>query len=376
MYLATAQAPIYHMTYFQAVILGIIQGFFELFPLSSLGHTVLIPSWIGGNWATLVRQESEAESPYLAFIVGLHLANAVALLLFYLREWARIISSFFRTLVRRRVETDTERLAWLIVIATVPVGIIGLVFEHEFRVLFAKPEVAAVFLMCNGLILYAGEWYRRRTQGPADAPVAAARRAASPGATVTGANLTGATVTGATLTGATLTGATVATPPSAPGTSGPEPDRGHKGAIARFRDERMVAFDEDAEHQLAGIGFLNSLWIGASQALALFAGISREGVVMVGGLFRGLSNENAMRFAFLLSTPVIFAAGAVKVPDLLGPLGNGIRGEVVAGSIAAVIGSLLAITFLSRYFKTRTLMPFAIYSLAFGFASLLRFGVF
>ena len=138
----------------------------------------------------------------------------------------------------------------------------------------------------------------------------------------------------------------------------------------------MVAFDEDAEHQVAGIGFLNSLWIGASQALALFAGISREGVVMVGGLFRGLSNENAMRFAFLLSTPVIFAAGAVKVPDLLGPLGNGIRGEVVAGSIAAVIGSLLAITFLSRYFKTRTLMPFAIYSLAFGFASLLRFGVF
>ena len=199
MYLATAQAPIYHMTYFQAVILGIIQGFFELFPLSSLGHTVLIPSWIGGNWATLVRQESEAESPYLAFIVGLHLANAVALLLFYLREWARIISSFFRTLVRRRVETDTERLAWLIVIASVPVGIIGLVFEHEFRVLFAKPEAAAVFLMCNGLILYAGEWYRRRTQGPADAPVAAAPVAPSPGATVTGANLTGANLTGATV---------------------------------------------------------------------------------------------------------------------------------------------------------------------------------
>ena len=372
MYLATTQAPIYHMTYFQAVILGIIQGFFELFPLSSLGHTVLIPSWIGGNWATLVRQESEAESPYLAFIVGLHLANAVALLLFYLREWARIISSFFRTLVRRRVETETERLAWLIVIATIPVGIIGLVFEHEFRVLFAKPEVAAVFLMCNGLILYAGEWYRRRTQGPADVPVAAAPVAASPGATVTGA-----TGTGATGTGATGTGAPLATPASAPGTPGISgPGRGRKGAIARFRDDRMVAFDEDAEHQLAGIGFLNSLWIGASQALALFAGISREGVVMVGGLFRGLSNENAMRFAFLLSTPVIFAAGAVKVPDLLGPLGNGIRGEVVAGSIAAVIGSLLAITFLSRYFKTRTLMPFAIYSLAFGFASLLRFGVF
>jgi undecaprenyl-diphosphatase len=344
LYLATAQEPIYHMTYFQAVIIGIIQGFFELFPLSSLGHTVLIPSWIGGSWATLVRQESEAESPYLAFIVGLHLANAVALLLFYLREWGRIISSFFRSLVRRRLDTDTERLAWFIVLATVPVGIIGLVFEHEFRVLFAKPEAAAVFLMCNGLILYAGEWHRRRVQGPVVAPVAA-----SPGATV-------------------------AAQPPAPGTS--HPDQGRRGAIARFREDRMVAIDEDAEHQLAGIGFFNSLWIGASQALALFAGISREGVVMVGGLFRGLSNENAMRFAFLLSTPVIFAAGALKVPDLLGSLGNGIRGQVVAGSIAAVIGSLLAIAFLSRYFKTRTLMPFAIYSLLFGFASLLRFGVF
>ena len=343
LFLATAHAPIYHITYFQAIILGIIQGFFELFPLSSLGHTVLIPSWIGGNWATLVRQESEAESPYLAFIVGLHLANAVALLLFYLREWAKIISSFFRSLVRRRLETDSERLAWLIVVASVPVGIIGLIFEHEFRVLFAKPEAAAIFLMCNGLILYAGEWYRRRTQGPVQAPIVPEP---------------------VTTAGASASAAAERT--------GPE----RRGPVARFRDERMVAIDEEAEHQLAGIGFLNSFWIGASQALALFAGISREGVVMVGGLFRGLTNENAMRFAFLLSTPVIFAAGALKLPDLLGSLGHDIRGQVVAGSIAAVIGSLLAITFLSRYFKTRTLMPFAIYSLLFGFASLLRFGVF
>jgi len=342
--LATTQEAIYHITFFQAVVIGLIQGFFELFPLSSLGHTVLIPSWIGGNWATLVRQESQSESPYLAFIVGLHLANAVALLFFYLREWERIIASFFRSLARRRLETDTERLAWLIVIATVPVGIIGLIFEHEFRVLFAKPEAAAVFLMFNGVILFAGETYRRRTQGPA-------------------------------ATAAVTSPVPTAGPQTSANGRSPGPSR-PKGAIARFRDERMVAMDEDAEHQLAGIGFVSALWIGASQALALLAGISREGVVMVGGLFRGLTNENAMRFAFLLSTPVIFAAGAIKVPDLLGTLGNGIRGQVVAGSIAAVVGSLVAITFLSRYFKTRTLLPFAIYSLLFGFASLIRFGVY
>lgn len=334
MYLAMTHTAVYHMNYFQAAVIGLIQGFFELFPLSSLGHTVLIPSWIGGNWATLVRQESEAESPYLAFIVGLHLANAIAILIFYLRTWARLIAGFFRSLARRRIETETERLAWLIVVATIPVGIIGLLWEHEFRVLFAKPVAAAVFLMCNGLILFAGEWYRRRRLASA----------ASMGDPVT--------------------------PEPTGGTGAPV------GALARFRAERMVAIDEDAERQLAGIGFVNSVWIGAAQALALLAGISREGVVMVGGLFRGLSNENAMRFAFLLSTPVIFAAGALKVGDLLGPLGNHTRGQVLVGSIVAVVASLAAITFLTRYFKTRTLTPFAIYSVLFGFASLLRFGAF
>ena len=116
--------------------------------------------------------------------------------------------------------------------------------------------------------------------------------------------------------------------------------------------------------------------IGAAQALALLAGISREGVAMVGGLFRGLSNENAMRFSFLLSTPVILAAGILKVPDLTGSLGAGIRGPVLAGSLAAAASSLAAIVFLSRYFRTRTLLPFAIYSLLFGLASVVRFGIF
>jgi undecaprenyl-diphosphatase len=315
----------------QAVILGLIQGFFELFPLSSLGHTVLIPSWIGGNWSTLVRQESLSESPYLAFIVGLHLANAIALLIFYIKEWTRLIIGFFRSLARRRIEGDNERLAWLIVVATIPVGAAGLIFEHTFRTIFAKPLYAAVFLTINGLILFSGEWYRRRTQVPSDQAAEV------------------------------------------------EPVAAQKGvsAVQRFRQERMVAFDDDTEHVLnRQISLGSAIWIGASQCLALLAGISREGVVMVGGLFRGLSNENAMRFAFLLSTPVIFAAGAIKVPDLLGHLGDGIRGQVLAGSAAAVVSSLAAIAFLSRYFKHRTLVPFAVYSVVFGLISVVRFGAF
>lgn len=326
--------PLYHMNFLQAVVIGLLQGVSELFPVSSLGHTVLVPSWIGGSWATLVRQEASAESPYLAFVVGLHLATAVALIGFYIREWVRLVAGFCTSLTRRRAVTDQERLAWFIIIATIPVGALGLIFEHQFRVLFAKPLAAALFLMVNGLILLAGELYRRRHQG-------------RPGEARAG--------------------------------EGPRPRGAHhrqRSGPGRWRDERIVAMDADAEHALAGIGVTSSAVIGASQALALLAGISREGVAMVGGLFRGLSNENALRFAFLLSTPVIFAAGVLKVPDLLGPLGHDVRGQVVAGSVAAVASSLFAIVFLSRWFKTRTLVPFAVYSLLFGFASVVRFGLF
>jgi undecaprenyl-diphosphatase len=344
--LMSAVAPaLYHMNYLQAVVIGLVQGITELFPISSLGHTVLIPSWIGGTWATLVRQESLSSSPYLAFVVGLHLATAVVLIGFYIREWIRVVIGFVRSIIRRRIETDSERLAWLIVIATIPVGLLGLVLEHEFRVLFAKPAAAAIFLTINGFILLAGETYRRRAAqapalepvpGPGSAPVS--EREAAAERRVRGYG------------------------PTLPASS--------------FRDERIVPFDGEAERELSRIGTLSAFFIGAAQSLALLAGISREGVAMVGGLYRGLSNENALRFSFLLSTPVILAAGVLKVPDLLGPLGNGIRGQVVAGSLAALVTSLLAVIFLSKYFKTRTLRPFAAYSILFGVASIIRFAVF
>jgi undecaprenyl-diphosphatase len=158
--------PIYHMTYLQAVVIGLIQGVTELFPISSLGHTVLIPSWIGGSWGTLVRQESRAESPYLAFVVGLHLATAIVLLGVYAKTWVRVIRGFFTSVTRREVRSADQKLAWLIVVATIPVGLAGLALEHPFRVLFAKPLAAAIFLTINGAILLGGEILRRRTQRP------------------------------------------------------------------------------------------------------------------------------------------------------------------------------------------------------------------
>jgi undecaprenyl-diphosphatase len=320
---------IQHLTYLQAIVIGLIQGLTELFPVSSLGHTVLVPSWLGGSWATLVRQESRPESPYLAFIVGLHLATALVLVAYYWREWLRIARGLVTSIIRRRIESAEQRLAWLLVVATIPVAIAGLALEHAFRVLFARPAAAAIFLTINGGILFLGERYRRREPEPDLRPERSAQR------------------------------------------------EGARDVDAASENSGIDnhAIDEAAQERLAAIGTSSALWIGAAQILALFAGISREGVTMAGGLIRGLSHEDALRFSFLLSTPVILAAGALKVPDLTGPLGAGIHGQVIAGSAAAALTSLLAIVFLARYFRTRTLTPFAIYCVAAGLISLVRFGL-
>jgi len=293
--LLAATAP-YPLSFFRAIVIGLIQGVTELFPVSSLGHSVLVPYVLG--WKTLVSGQGASESPYLAFIVGLHCASALALLAFYWRDWVRLISAFFRTLRTRKIETSEERLAWLIVIATIPAGLIGLVAEHKLRVLFSKPLAAALFLIVNGLILFAGERIRLRSEVRA----LAARQ-------------------------------------------GTEPDGGRRLETLDFKE--------------AGI-------IGFFQSAALLAGISRSGVTMVGGLVRGLDHEDAVKFAFLLATPIILAAGVYKVPDLTGPLGNGIRGQVLAGSVVAAVASYFSVRFLTNYFRTRTLTPFAIYCVVAG----------
>ncbi len=111
--------------------------------------------------------------------------------------------------------------------------------------------------------------------------------------------------------------------------------------------------------------------IGSAQILALLPGISRSGITMVAGLLRGLNHDDAARFSFLLATPVILAAGVLKIPDLFGPLGEGIHGQVIVGSIASFVSAYFAVRFLTRYFHTRTLTPFAVYSTVAGAASLI-----
>jgi len=361
-----------HLTYAEAMVVGLIQGVTELFPVSSLGHNVLIPALIGGQWAKDLNV-SAPESPYLAYIVGLHVATALAMILYFWRDWLRIIRGFVSSVVQRRVQTADERLAWMIILATIPVGIAGLALEHLFRVAFSKPIPTALFLSLNGVILIGGERLRRRRAATTPAapagshalrPDPAPARAAMPGgpalAAAGGPPLPGselpAQVSGA---GKHRSGAEpgLAVPggPGSPDDGGPDdPD----DAIA-------------ADTRIARMPYGRAILIGSTQIFALLPGISRDGIVMVTGMFRGLSREDAARFSFLLSAPVIFAAGALKVPDLLGPDGAGIRGQVLAGSIVSGIGAFLALRFLVRYLSdhSRTLTPFAIYCLVVGIGS-------
>ena len=320
-----------HLTFAEAIIVGLIQGTTELFPVSSLGHNVLIPAIVGGSWGQDL-DVSKAESPYLAFIVGLHVATAIGITAYFWRDWVRIIGGFFSSIARREVKTTDQKLAWMIVLATIPVGLVGLKFEHTFRVIFAVPTRAALFLVLNGIILFAGERFRTRKSKQADEQVLREREEEP------------------ALVGAARVG-------------------GAHSSGQRALRQQEIATAVQADRRLTSFSYLQAILIGSAQILALLAGISRDGVTMVAGMFRGLSREDAARFAFLLATPVILAAGVLKIPDLLGPLGNGVRPQILVGSIVSGIAAYLSVRFLMKYFQTRTLTPFAVYCLVFGVAS-------
>jgi len=284
------------ITFFQAIVLGLLQGLTELFPVSSLGHTVVFPALF--NWHNLVASESKPESFWLAFIVALHVGTALALVGYFWRDWVEIIGGLLHSMRTRTITTPTERLGWLLVVATIPAGITGLLLEHKLRVLFTKPLAASIFLVVNGFILFGGELARRRAQ-------------------------------------------------------------------VREK-QRHLAPRKEVDFKEAGV-------IGTAQVLALLAGISRSGVTIVAGLIRGLDYEDAARFSFLLATPVILLAGIAKIPDLLGPLGDGVRTQALVGALCAFVAALFAVAFLTRYFKTRTLWPFGLYCLVAGTFFIVRF---
>ena len=534
-----------HLTYAQAIVTGIVQGVTELFPISSLGHNVLIPALIGGSWAKDLSVTAK-NSPYLAFIVGLHVATALAMIIYFRRDWIRIVRGFFSSVRVRRVETADQRLAWMIILGTIPVGIVGLLLQKVFVSVFARPTLTAFFLAVNGVILlYSERQRRRRLAGPAgqgdygydDGAGYADQSYPGQGYADQGYSDQGYSGEGYGGQGYSGQGGYGGEPGGAsgwddrrgghgrdayggdaygggPGQGGPpDPGRGRRGGPTggysqqpqqqqwqgpgqpdqdpygkrpqpRFqpnpgyqtppgygqppaggqqppaggpagggqqpgpgygqqppagggqapaggptftpnpgyqqqqsqspqsdprysrdprqnpahgqdprrgqgddatevwgqRGSRHAARDAEptetseaveADRRLSTMSFKRAALIGAGQILALLPGISRDGIVTVFGMGRGLNREDAVRFSFLLSAPVILAAGVLKVKDLFGPLGNGIHGPVLVGSILSFIGAYVSVRFLTRYFsESKSLNPFGIYCIVAGVLSL------
>jgi undecaprenyl-diphosphatase len=272
------------ISYFQAIVLGLLQGFSELFPISSLGHSVVLPRVFGWD----IHQDDDY---FLSFLVATHVATALVLLGFFWQDWVRIVRGLGRSLRDRYIDPeDTDaKLGWLLVVGTVPAGLLGLLLEHPLRSLFASTQTAAFFLFVNGLMLFAAEALRRR------APV---------------------------------------------------------------HSEAGIQSDEVIARTLT---FRSALGVGTAQALALIPGLSRSGASMGGGLVAGLSNEEAARFAFLLATPIIGAAGVLKLPELLGSQGDHVRGQALVGAMCAAVTAYFSVRFLLRFFETNRLTPFAVY---------------
>ena len=281
------------ISYPRAIVLGLLQGVSELFPISSLGHTVILPKLLGWN----IHQNA----PYfLSFLVATHLATALVLLGFFWHDWVRIVKGIGRSLRDRGIDpADADaKLGWLLVVGTIPAGLLGLLLQDTLRKAFASASLAAAFLIGNGVLLYGAELLRRR----------------------------------------------------APQTA------------------------EDDDVRIARqVTWRDSFMIGAAQSLALIPGFSRSGAAMGGSLFVGLSNKDAARFAFLLATPLIGAAALLKLPELFGSTGNGVRGQALVASLCSALTAYLAVRFLMRYFETKTLTPFAVYCFLAGLAASLYF---
>ena len=285
-----------NFTYGQAVITGFIQGITELFPVSSLGHAILIPAWIGGSFREFISEENKA---YLLITIAMHLASSIALFLVFRKRWLNLIGGTFTSLRKRSFQSKQFRVLSYILIATIPVGALGVIFGDYFQSIFGKPAYSAVFLTINGVLLIMAE-------------------------------------------------------------------RLSKKYISHSSS------DSDAEID-AHINAKSAVVIGFGQSLALFAGISRFGITMSAGLLRKLNHSVASDFAFLLSLPVIVGASIVKLPELFTTDAKELLGQILVGSVVSFIATYISVTFLVKWFKTRTLYPFAIYCLLFGIASFIRF---
>lgn len=315
------------LSIFQAIIFGLIQGITELFPISSLGHSVILPGLLG--WSI------DQNNPYfLTFLVATHAATSLVLFGFFWKDWVRIIRGFFNSFKNRSLDEPDARLAWLLIAGTIPAGLLGVLFEDQLKVLFASPRIVAPVLIVNGLMLLGAEWLRRRASGRTKIGQASIPDGTSQDDTVMA--------------------------------GGASPQVGVSPTDG--------ASPTDTDNQIAAhLSWKNVFEVGVMQCLALVPGFSRTGSTITGGLFAGLSHEEAARFSFLLATPIIAAAAFLKLPELALSGAQAVLIPTLLGALAAGVAAYLSVRFLERYFKTETLTPFGIYCMVIGAGATLLF---
>lgn len=273
------------MNYFEAIIFGALQGVTELFPISSLGHSVVLPRLLGWNI-------DQHDPFFLNFLVATHAATAIVLFVYFWTDWKAIILGLIRFAQTRTFKsTDTyTKLGLLLILGTMPAGILGLLFEHTLKDLFALPQIVAFVLILNGIMLWKADLLGRN-----------------------------------------------------------------------IKQETNVGSDT----RIAKHSFRDAFKVGLFQCIALLPGFSRTGATITGGLLAGMSHEDAARFSFLLATPIIGAAAFLKLPKLLHESTGDIMVTLV-GSITAGICAYLSVKYLTKYFETKNLRPFAIYCILLG----------
>ncbi|MDE8347344.1 MAG: undecaprenyl-diphosphate phosphatase [Acidocella sp.] len=270
------------MSFVHAVLFAILQGATELFPVSSLGHAVVVPALL--HWGI-----NQASPGFLPFLVMLHLGTGIGMLIYFYADWLALLRG---TLGQGYTAEVREQRGFLLrlIIATLPAVVIGFAIKKPVAHLFASPLIAALFLIANAGLLLMGERLRGR-----------AIRA--------------------------------------------------KGDMSNT----------------------DALVIGFFQCLAFLPGISRSGAAIVGGLRRGLGHEEAARFAFMMGTPVIFAASVLEVPKLLHAHElHALFGVALLAAIISGVVAFLSTAFLMRYFREHeawALLPFAWYCAIFGAGS-------
>jgi len=299
------------MSVLHAIILSLLQGASELFPVSSLGHSVLIPALLGWNEG---RAGDPGNAGFVAFLVVLHLGTAIALLVFFWRDWVRVLSALGRSLARRSLSDDPdERLGWLVIIGSIPAGVLGVLFQKSLESLFDKAIPVSIFLILNGIMMLAGERLRRRQTAA--------------------------------------------------------------GMVPAVLGDGSAVLLSDGRKGIADLGVGGGIGVGAMQALALLPGFSRSGASITGGLLVGLRHEDAARYSFMLATPLIVAANLLKAPEIFKPGANIGPGISALGFVIAGVTAYLVIRFLMRYFETERLDPFGWYCIAFGIFCLIIFAV-